>query len=126
MHRRLVWFAGGLGGLVLLAFAVALIGEPLRRSMERKINDRLQGYTATIGRVDFHPIGFSLDLEDATLVQDANPDPPVAQFPSLTASVQWKALLRGRVVADFQAILPGFERQVAAAASGRRAAARSD
>ena len=32
--------------------------------------------------------------------QEANPEPPVATIPTLTASIQWRALLSGRVVAD--------------------------
>jgi hypothetical protein len=35
------------------------------------------------------------------LVQNANPDPPVLSIPKLSASVQWRALLAGRLVADF-------------------------
>ncbi|MBI2203520.1 MAG: hypothetical protein HYU41_06690 [Candidatus Rokubacteria bacterium] len=89
--------------LVVLAFVAAFfIDEPLRRSMEREVNNRLQGYTAKIAGLDFHPIGFSLDLESVTLHQDAHPDPPVATFPNITASVQWRALLRGALVADFR------------------------
>jgi hypothetical protein len=34
-------------------------------------------------------------------VQEANPDPPVASVPRLDASVQWRALLHGRLVANF-------------------------
>jgi hypothetical protein len=103
MRRHWTLALGTVGALVVLAVIAAfLIDEPLRRSMEREVNDRLQGYTARIGRLDFHPIGFSLDLEDVTVVQDANPDPPVARLPRLSASVQWLALLRLRVVANFE------------------------
>lgn len=101
--RRWLWIPGVLVALVVLAFVAAFfIDEPLRRSMEREVNNRLQGYTAKIARLDFHPIGFSLDLESVTLHQDAHPDPPVATFPNITASVQWRALLRGALVADFR------------------------
>jgi hypothetical protein len=105
MRRRrwALWTVGILVVLVLLAVIGSFfIDEPLRRSMERDVNRRLQGYTATIGKLDFHPIGFSLDLEDVTIVQDENPDPPVAHLRKLTASVEWRALLFGRVVADFR------------------------
>lgn len=103
MRRRLIITLGVLGALVALVFVAAFfVDEPLRRSMEREVNRRLNGYTAHIGRLDFHPIGFSLDLEDVTIVQDANPDPPVARLPRLSASVQWRALLLLRVVANFE------------------------
>jgi hypothetical protein len=87
--------------LVLLALLAFAIDEPLRRSMEAEINARLDGYEVRIGRLDFHPLGFSLDLERVSLVQEAHPDPPVASLPRLSASVQWKALLFGRLVANF-------------------------
>ena len=91
-----------LGILVLLAIALAyFIDEPLRRQTEARINAALKGYTVRIGKLDFHPIGFSLDLEDVEIRQNANPEPAVAQIPNLTASVNWKALLFGRVVAYF-------------------------
>ena len=89
-----------LGILVLLAIALAyFIDEPLRRQTEARINAALKGYTVRIGKLDFHPIGFSLDLEDVEIRQNENPEPAVAQIPNLTASVNWKALLFGRVVA---------------------------
>jgi hypothetical protein len=69
--------------------------------MERTLNARLHGYTARLGGVDFHPFGFSLDLEEAVIRQNAHPDPPVVRLPRLRASVQWRALLSARVVADF-------------------------
>lgn len=101
-QRRLFWLGLVLGLLVVIAVLLAYaVDEPLRRQTESRINAALKGYTVRIGRLDFHPIGFSLDLEDTVIYQDANSDPPVAQIPLLSASVEWKALLLGRVVADF-------------------------
>jgi hypothetical protein len=104
LMRRHPWLLGLVGILALLgasAYAIAfLIDEPLRRHIEGNINARLKGYTARIGRADLHPLGFSLDLEDSIIVQDAHPDPPVARIPSFSASVQWRALLFGRLVAN--------------------------
>ncbi|MEW6269977.1 MAG: DUF748 domain-containing protein [Thermodesulfobacteriota bacterium] len=88
--------------IVLAAFVAAyVIEEPLRRSMEQRVNAALEGYEVRIGALDLHPIGLSLDLENVVLTQDAYPDPPVARLPALTASVQWGALLSGDLVADF-------------------------
>jgi hypothetical protein len=88
--------------LVLLVVAASfLVDEPLRRYMEREVNRRLDGYTVAIGRVDFHPLGFSIDYEDLVVTQDAHPDPPVARIGRLTGSLQWRALLHRRLVADF-------------------------
>src|SRR5439155_2023621 len=37
---------------------------------------------------------------NATIFQDANPDPPVAAIGRLTVSVDWRALVHRRIVAD--------------------------
>ena len=103
MKKALVWLVAVVGVLVISAIIAAFfIDEPLRRRTEAKINAALKGYTVRIGKLDFHPIGFSLDLENLVITQDANPDPPVAEIPNLTASVNWRALLSGHVVADFE------------------------
>jgi hypothetical protein len=96
------WIAVVFAGLVLLAvLASFFIDEPLRRRMEANLNRTLKGYTVRIGRLDFHPVGLSLDLENLLIIQNENPEPPVAQFANLSASVHWRALLHGRLVADF-------------------------
>ena len=88
--------------VLLVAYAAAcLIDEPLRRYTEAKMNRALKGYTVHIAKLDFHPLGLSLDLLDTIVIQDAHPDPPVARIPLLSASVHWRALLHGRVVGDF-------------------------
>ncbi|HYY25063.1 MAG TPA: DUF748 domain-containing protein [Candidatus Udaeobacter sp.] len=103
MRKTLLWIGGVVLVLIIVVFAAAyLIDEPLRRKMEHDINSRLKGYTVRVGKLDFHPIGLSLDLEDSTIYQNAHPDPPIAHIPSLHASVHWKAIIFGRLVADFQ------------------------
>jgi uncharacterized protein DUF748 len=88
----------GLLGLIVLV-AVTL-DVPARRYMEREVNRRLTGYTVSVGALHIHPWTVSLELLDWTISQDANPDPPVARIRSLTATVHWRALLHGKVVAD--------------------------
>ena len=102
MRRRWTWLLGILTVVLVLAYATSfLIDEPLRRLTERQMNARMMGYTARIGHLNFHPIGFAVDLRDVVVVQDGHPDPPVLRLPRLTASVQWSAIMHGRVVADF-------------------------
>jgi hypothetical protein len=91
---------------VVLVVSAFFLDEPLRRLVERQMNERLEGYTATVGRLDFHPIGFAIDVRDIVLVQDANPDPPVMRIERLSANVQWTALVRARLVADFELVRP--------------------
>src|SRR5439155_185747 len=47
-----------------------------------------------------HPWTVSLDLRNATIFQDASPVPPVAAIGRLTVSVDWRALVHRRIVAD--------------------------
>jgi hypothetical protein len=102
LSRRARWTAVALGAAVVLAVLLSyLADEPLRRSVEGQMNARLTGYTASIGTLSFHPIGLSLTLSDVVFVQTANPDPPIGHIERLEASVQWRALLWGRLVANF-------------------------
>jgi Domain of Unknown Function (DUF748) len=99
----MIWVGGFLAAILIVIFALAfLIDEPLRRKIEAEMNARLKGYTVRIEKLDFHPIGLSLDLENLSIYQTPQPDPPIAQIPNLHASVHWKALLSGRLVGDFQ------------------------
>ena len=104
MTRRLIIWAGGILALILIGIFVLayLLDEPLRRRVEKNMNARLKGYTVRIEKLDFHPIGLSIDLENLWIYQTAHPEPPIAFIPHFHASVYWKALLSGRVVGDFQ------------------------
>src|SRR6185369_12842780 len=87
-----------LGLIVTLSIIAAFfVEEPLRRKIEGDMNASLKGYKVAIRKLDFHPLGFSLDLEDWSVRQDAHPEPPLAFVPNLTASVQWLSLLRGKL-----------------------------
>jgi hypothetical protein len=90
-------------GLVLLVIIVSFfVDEPMRRAMEKDINQRLTGYTARIGDLDFSIFGFSVTLHDVSIRQNAYPEPAVALLPRLRASVQWSELLKLKLVSDFQ------------------------
>jgi len=105
--RGVAW-AGLVVVLLVIAAAAAsvLVEEPLRQRIESEMNRRLDGYTTRIGRLDFHPLGFDIDFEDLEVVQNAHPDPPVGRIARITASVHWRALLRGGLVADFEVVRP--------------------
>lgn len=100
-HRWWHWTILGLAVLVsLVAIGSFFVDEPLRQAIERRMNQSMKGYSASIGRLSFHPVGFSLTLYDLVFLQDAKPEPPVLHVPRLDASVQWRALLHRRVVAN--------------------------
>jgi hypothetical protein len=95
-----------LGILVILALAVIVasffVDEPMRRAMEKNINERLTGYTAHIQDLDFNIFGFAVTLHNVSIRQDAHPDPLVAMIPRLKASVQWSELLKLKLVSNFK------------------------
>ena len=100
VQRGLLWvlLAASLALLVLLV--ASHFDEYLRRTIEAKVNQRLKGYTVSIGHAHLSPLGLALTLERLVIVQQANPRPPVADLPRLTASVEWREILRGHLVAD--------------------------
>jgi hypothetical protein len=68
--------------------------------MEHEINRRLKGYTVRIEALHVHPWAAALEVHDATIVQDADPDPPILSIPRLVTRIDYRALFHGRAVAD--------------------------
>jgi len=100
-RRRWLWVFGTLGLLSVLIYGIARsMDEPMRRYLERQVNHRLTGYTVQIRALRVHPWIGSFELYDASIVQDANPDPPVTHVARLVTSIDWRALLDRRLVAD--------------------------
>jgi hypothetical protein len=101
--RLLRWGATTLALLLLLLILASwLMEEPLRARIEQTMNQHLHGYSVSLPALDFHLFGFSLTLHDLIIRQDAHPEPPVAHFPRLHASVHWRELLVARLVAEFE------------------------
>ena len=92
--------------LALIVIGSFFVDEPLRRTIESRMNSRLKGYTAHIERLSFHPLGFGVTLYGLTFSQDGHPEPPILHVPRLDASVQWKALIHRRIVAEFKVVQP--------------------
>jgi len=100
-HRRALWIAGSVALLVVAAWvAVRFLDEPVRRYMEAEVNRRLTGYTVSVPGLRLHPLATAIEMREATLVQNDNPDPPVLHIRRLVTRIDWRALLHGRVVAD--------------------------
>jgi len=106
--RTLAWLALGLTlSVVALGLAVTwYAGEPLRQEMERRVNQAMDGYTVTIGAVALHPWNLGLDLREVTVVQNAQPDPPVIYLPSWETHLDWRALLSFALVARTEMTRP--------------------
>jgi hypothetical protein len=105
--RVLRWGGGLLGTLVLLSFVAAFfLDEPLRATMEKRMNSHLKGYSVRLPGLHLNPIGLSLTLKGLTVLQKAHPDPPIVYFPVLKASVLWREVLSGKLVAEFKLKAP--------------------
>jgi Domain of Unknown Function (DUF748) len=99
-QRGLLWVIALSATALLLLLVARHFDEYLRRTLESKVNQRLHGYSVSLGGAHLNPFGLSLTLERAVIRQQANPEPPVADIPRLTASVEWKEILHGHLVAN--------------------------
>ncbi|HYG64437.1 MAG TPA: DUF748 domain-containing protein [Thermoanaerobaculia bacterium] len=99
-QRTLLGWVLAAAVLLLIAVIAQHFDEYLRRTLEAKINQRLHGYTVTLAGAHLNPFGLALTLEGAVIRQQAHPEPAVADIPRLTASVQWRELLRLHLVAN--------------------------
>ena len=99
--RRTRWLLLAAAGLLVVVVALDhLVDEPLRASIERRTNERLVGYAVVLDAADWKPWNFSVALDDLVVRQTANPEPAVLDFPRFACTVQWRTLLRLRLVGD--------------------------
>lgn len=85
---------------LLVVVASFFVDEPLRRSIERRMNDRLEGYEVRLPKLHFRLFSLSMALDGLVVGQKAHPDPPVLHVERLTTSVHWRALLSWHLVGD--------------------------
>jgi hypothetical protein len=103
------WGGGGLAALLLFLFVASyFLDEPLRGSMEKRINAPLKGYSVRLPGLHFQLVGLSLTLKGLTVVQLANPDPPIARFPDIQFDIHWPGILRGKLVGEVELDRPEF------------------
>lgn len=100
LNRPTLWWILAAAVLVLVAVVAQNFDEFLRRTLESKINQRLHGYTVRLEHAHLNPFGLALTINGAVIRQQAHPDPPVADIREITASVQWKEILRLRLVSN--------------------------
>jgi hypothetical protein len=107
--RPWVWVIGILVGIAVVFYIASFfLDEPLRRTTERKVNRDLKGYQVKIPVLHVQLIGLSLTLKGLTIIQEAHPNPPVAYFPYLKASIHWREILSGKLVAEFDLRQPNL------------------
>lgn len=86
-----------IGLLVASLFTNGLIRGHIEQAMNKKLID----YHTTVGRAWLNLLDGDLTLMRVIVVQNAHPNPPVMDIGSITAHIDWGALLSGRVVAAF-------------------------
>lgn len=100
--RVLRWLVGIPLVLALVLYGASyLLDEPLRSNMEKELNRDLKGYSVRLPGLHVQLIGLSLTLKGLTVRQQAHPEPPVAYFPIVKASIQWRGIFVGKLVAEF-------------------------
>jgi hypothetical protein len=101
------WTAASVAALLVFVWILSYALErPLTGYMQRAVNERLKGYTASVGRAHFNPFNLSMNLWDVSLVKNAHPEPAIARLPHVWADLEWAALLHGRIVATFEFVEP--------------------
>ena len=97
LSRWLKWTAVSLAALMVVLSAAAFFAdEPLRRYVERTVNEAVEGYSFQIGTLDLHPLALSLDLGDVVVQQQAHPDPPLISIHEIVIDARFAALLKGK------------------------------
>lgn len=104
--RAAAWRARGLLTLLAVLAVVllveglgALASQRLGPWFEREGNARLSGYVLQLGSARLRPWTLTLTFRDVVVRQLAHPEPAVLALPRMVIDVEWRALLRGRVVA---------------------------
>jgi hypothetical protein len=86
--------------VLLLVVGSYFFDEPLRRIMEERINRNLKGYSVRLPAAHLQLIGLSLTFKGLTLIQQAHPTPAVASFPLIKATIHWREVFSGKLVAE--------------------------
>ena len=87
--------------VLIISITAFLLEEPLRSITEKKLNRDLKGYSVRLPKLHIRLRDLSVSLNDL-VVQQAHPNPPVASFPVLKASIHWREILSGKLVAEFK------------------------
>ena len=101
--RAMRWGVGIPVALLLgISCASLILDKPLRSYMEKKMNSDLKGYSVRLPGLHLQLLDLSLTLKGLAVLQNAHPATPVVQFPVLTASIQWRSILSGKLVAKLR------------------------
>jgi hypothetical protein len=99
---RSIWNAILIAVLALIAagWILSCAMNPFLRSLiENRMNQNMKGHRTSLGSAHMSIAG-ALSLGNLTIVQSAQPSPPIIHIKALRVAIEWHALLRGAIVAD--------------------------
>src|SRR5882762_7115140 len=100
-HRLLFWTGGIFATLVVSLFIASFfLDDMIRARTQTAMNQKLKGYHVALAHAHLQLVGGILTLNGLKVIQQAHPQPAVANVPMMRFHIQVKELLSRRVVAD--------------------------
>jgi hypothetical protein len=100
-HRVLFWFGALIGSLAVALFIASFFFDDIvREHAQVAMNQHISGYHVSLKHAHLQLLGGILTLNDLKVIQQAHPNPPVADISMMRFHIQVKELLWRRVVAD--------------------------
>ena len=101
LHPVLMWAGGFLVALLVgLYVASFFLDEMIRARTQAAMNQKLRGYHVALAHAHLQLLGGILTLNGLKVIQQAHPNPPIADLRAMRFHVEWKELLSRRLVAD--------------------------
>jgi hypothetical protein len=100
-HPVLFWFGALIGSLAVALFIASFfLDDIVREHAQVAMNQYIRGYHVSLEHAHLQLLGGILTLNNLKVIQQAHPDPPVADISMMRFHIQIKELLWRRVVAD--------------------------
>jgi hypothetical protein len=100
-HPVLFWVGGIFATLVVALFVASFfLDEVVRARTQAAMNQKLRGYHVALAHAHLQLVGGILTLNGLKIIQQAHPQPAVANVPVMRFHTQVKELFSRRVVAD--------------------------
>jgi hypothetical protein len=100
-HRVLAWVGAFVATLIVAAFVASFfLDDIIRERTEVAMNQKLKGYHVALGHAHLQLVGGILTLKELKVIQQAHPQPAIADIRMMRFTVQVKELLSRHVVAD--------------------------
>jgi hypothetical protein len=100
-HPVLFWIGGFFATLIVAVFIASFFFDDIIRARtQTAMNQKLKGYHVALAHAHLQLLGGVLTLSGLKVIQQAHPQPAVADIATMRFNIQVKELLSRRVVAD--------------------------